>query len=725
MTPHRAALAIVVTLSGFLPAALEAQTVTWSSQIAPIVYANCTPCHRPSAVAPFSLLSFDDARAHAERIAEVVTRREMPPWKPVADNSAGFHGDRSLEATDIALIQQWVESGAAEGTRTDAPAPPVFDDGWPIGPPDLLASISAPFDLPAGTTAISRSMEVPVDIAETRWVRAFALRQSSSTAIRHARLFLDRGETARAVDASDGPPDYEGLMLAHAGFPDRRITMWTNGVMSDLGAEAWPLEPGTTLVLQLLLQPGNASLSIQPELGFYFTAGPPSVEPVSIILNSKTIDIPPEAATHSVEDRFLLPVATELVAIHPHAHQLGKTIAGAAMLPNGEEISLLQIDDWDLRWEQTYRFREPILLPEGTVLRMVTVFDNSAANLRTPQTPPQRVRFGPGLHDEMAELTLRVVPASESGRETLLESLAVKATRDDILRYQARIRIDPADHVSLSALAGRYLDIAQVDLAIEHLQEAIRLAPDYAEAHFNLGNAYVATGASEQAIAAYRQAISARPNYAAAHNNIGAALESVGDAAASTAHYRLAVRFNSLDTNAHYNLARALQREGDNDAALLHFQQALALGVPDAHLHSQVAQLYVGQGEYATAVEHYETAIALNPDLAAALVDLAWLRATVPDADLRNPVDAIATAERAAALAGEDHPLVLDVLAAAYASDGRFDLAVTTARRAVAQAQITPDFEHLVPTIEARIGLYLSFRPFRMARPEPEPRRGR
>ena len=59
----------------------SAGDVTYSKDVAPIVFANCAGCHHPGEVAPFSLLTYKDAAKRADQLAEVTHSRFMPPWK--------------------------------------------------------------------------------------------------------------------------------------------------------------------------------------------------------------------------------------------------------------------------------------------------------------------------------------------------------------------------------------------------------------------------------------------------------------------------------------------------------------------------------------------------------------------------------------------------------------------------------------------------------------------
>src|SRR5450432_655157 len=104
-------------------ATANAQTVTFSEHIAPIVYNNCSTCHRPGQVSPFSLLSYDDVRQHGQTIATQTQIRSMPPWKP-EPGWVAYRDERRLTTDQIALIQQWVQNGMPQGDPAKAPAAP-------------------------------------------------------------------------------------------------------------------------------------------------------------------------------------------------------------------------------------------------------------------------------------------------------------------------------------------------------------------------------------------------------------------------------------------------------------------------------------------------------------------------------------------------------------------------------------------------------------------------
>ena len=704
------------TETGPAPAAQTGGPVTFNRDVAPLLHAHCAGCHRPDGIGPFSLTTYAGARDRAERIAAATAARRMPPWKPVPGHGR-FRNERRLSDAEIALLSRWAATGAAEGDPADLPPPPPAG-GWRLGPPDLVVTMAAPFRLPAGDGDVYRNFVLPVALDARRWVRAVELRPGAGggRAIHHARILLDATGAARALDAEDAAPGYDGLMLDHARFPAGHFLGWAPGktpaaVPDEL---AWPLDPGADLVLQLHLLRGREPADVRPAVGLHFAARPATLTPVSVLLTSKAIRIPAGDPAHVVEDSYRLPVAVDVLGIAPHMHYLGKRVAAHATLPDGREEPLLRIDDWDFDWQDEYRYREPLHLPAGTRLRVRFTFDNSAANPRNPHDPPVTVGFGPRAADEMAELLLQVLPVGDAG--ALARGLAVKRARDDILGYQALLRADPADHVNHAALAVRYLDVGRVALARAHLERALALAPDFADAHFNLGAAALAEGDAAAAVAAYRQAVALRPDYPEAHNNLGGLLAAAGMLDEALVHYRLAVRFDPRHSGAHYNLANALLGRGETAEAIRHYRLALEAAPRDPEVLNNLARALAGAGAATEAAGLYRRAVAAGPGLAAPRLGLAWIRATAAEAALRDGAEALRLAEEALRIGGDGHPDALDTLAAAYAAAGRFDEAAAAARRAAARARATPGLAGLAPAIEQRLRLYLRREPYRAPR---------
>ncbi|PPR75762.1 MAG: hypothetical protein CFH05_00571, partial [Alphaproteobacteria bacterium MarineAlpha3_Bin4] len=246
---------------------------------------------------------------------------------------------------------------------------------------------------------------------------------------------MDLTGNARGADEEDPAPGYDGIIEDHGVFPRGHALEWAPGrsVIAPPSSMAWPLSPSADVVLRVHLRLGSEPTTIQPEIGFYFAEEPADVVPVLVPLVHRIVDIPAGEANHTIEDRFRLPVAADLHAIAPFARNVAREVKSRAILPDGIELTLLQIDDWDFDWLNDYRFAEPLRLPAGTVVTMEVRFDNSSGNPKNPNPPPQNVRFGLTSRDEQPELRLQVVPTAASDLATLQRSAIAKSARDHIL----------------------------------------------------------------------------------------------------------------------------------------------------------------------------------------------------------------------------------------------------------------------------------------------------
>jgi len=141
-------------------------TPTFSKDVAPILYKNCTNCHRPGEIGPMSLLSYQDARPWAKSIATRVAAGTMPPW--YADPTYGeFSNDRRLSEKDRATILAWASEGAPEGNPQDLPAAPEYTDGWQLGKPDAVFAMSEDYAVPPSGTIEYKYFEVPTNLPRT------------------------------------------------------------------------------------------------------------------------------------------------------------------------------------------------------------------------------------------------------------------------------------------------------------------------------------------------------------------------------------------------------------------------------------------------------------------------------------------------------------------------------------------------------------------------------
>ena len=614
-TARAAAVGMLAIGCGSQPPASEPQSaatppagpVTFTRDVAPIVFEHCAPCHRPDGSGPFPLLSHDDVGRRARQVAEVTADRFMPPWLPTAGHG-GFVGERRLTDAQIATLAAWAASGAPEGDPADLPEAPTATDGWALGAPDLTVTLPAPYTLPADGPDVFRNLVLPLAVDKTRWVKTVELLPGNPQFVHHAIMAVDDTSASRRREAEEteqpDQPGFSGMEMGLAFMPDGHLMGWTPGMAPNPGIDglAWRLDPGADFVIQLHMLPSGRPETVVPTAGFHFTDTPPAGPPLYLIRldADHLLDIPPGDAAFAVSDAVTLPVDVEVHAVYPHAHYLARSMEGRARLPDGTERWLIRIDDWDFDWQDVYRVREPYVLPAGTAVSMRFTYDNSAGNPRNPHDPPRRVRAGNRSADEMAHLQLQVRPRRTGDLVLLREALYRHAIRKNPANPWSYYELGNAlleqgrlEEAARQLLAGLGADAGHVpsrtslgvvrerqgrlDEAAAAFGTVTRLDPDYAAGHYNLGSVRLAQGRWREAADHYRRALALEPDHAAAHTNRGHALQELGLLDDAITHHREALRLQPDSAEAHNNLGSALAVGGLLDEAIDHFERALRI----------------------------------------------------------------------------------------------------------------------------------------------------
>ncbi len=393
-------------------------TPTFTKDIAPVILKECAGCHRPGEVGPFSLLSYEDVSKRATFVKEVVQKRQMPPWKAKPDYGT-FQDEHRLTDEQVALIARWVDDGCEEGDVKDLPPKPAFTQGWQLGEPDLVLKMGEVFEVPAAGSDVFRCFVIPTGLTGDKAISAIEFRPGNAKVVHHALFFLDSRGQARERDAKDPGPGYPGF-----GGPGILPTGMLGGWAPGTGLKPLPagigrlLPKNSDLVLQVHYHPSGKPETDQSSVGLHFA--PTSVENTRILtavaLVDRKIDIPAGDADYRVTPReFTLPVDVQAIGITPHMHWIGKEMKVWAVKPDGAQVPLIWIDDWDFNWQGNYLFAEPVALPKGTRLRLEARYDNSDKNPRNPSNPPQRVTHGEQTNDEMCLCGIQVIPDDRAG----------------------------------------------------------------------------------------------------------------------------------------------------------------------------------------------------------------------------------------------------------------------------------------------------------------------
>ncbi len=587
---------LAATLAGAAPA--PGSPATFSRDAAPILYAHCAACHRPGGAGPFSLLSFDDAKRRAGLIARAVASRYMPPWKPQAGD---FIGERRLTDREIATLERWAADGAIEGDRSDLPPRPRFASDWQAGEPDLVVALPA-YTLRADGPDVFRNFVVAVPGERARFVRGIEFRPGSG-AVHHANIRIDPTPASRQLDEADPQPGYEGTILHTADFPDGHFLGWTPGQAPPLASAdtAWRLDAGSDLVVQLHMRPTGKPERVRATIGLYFTADAPLRTPSIVRLGRQHIDIPAGASDYHVTDSFTLPVDAEVRAIQPHAHYRARAMRADATLPSGARRALIAIAAWDVNWQDQYRYASPFWLPAGTRIDMDYAFDNSAANPRNPDRPPQRVSWGWRSSDEMADLWLQVMTRSDGDRARFESAGRRKMAAEDAIGCETIIAREPDYAAVRNDAAALYVELGQPERALPHFEAVRQLEPASAVARYNVGVALEAMGRNADAGREYDAAVRLDPRYSVAHNNLGNIRLAAGRLDEARREYEIAVETGPANAEAHNNLGAVLLATGDARGAIDQLEHAVRLRPTYPQAHFNLARAFAAAGRAADA----------------------------------------------------------------------------------------------------------------------------
>jgi mono/diheme cytochrome c family protein len=521
-------LVAATAMGATMATAAQTSRITFTKDVAPIIFNSCSTCHRPGG-ASFSLLTYEDVKRRAQLVADSMRKGVMPPWKP--DPGAGeFVGDRRLSGAQIATVQQWVDSGAVEGDPAALPAAPRYSSDWRLGEPDLILTMDRPYTLRAGGADMYRHFVIRIPINATRYIKAWEFRPGNPRVVHHATMEFDRTGTSRRLDEQDPEPGYEGLIAHTSSAPDGYFLDWAPGHTPYAAPDgmAIPVEGGSDLVLMLHLRPSGKVEDVQASVGLYFADAPPSRVPALLRLTAQDIDIPPGDRSIVVTRTFKLPVDLDLLTVQPHAHYLARRVEGIATLPDGGAKRLISISDWDFNWQDVYRYRTPVSLPAGTTVTMRWQYDNSLDNPRNPSRPPERVRYGQRTSDEMSELWFQVMPKNQADRDLFSRAMRSAIVREEIKGYETMIAADPANTALHDDVALMYAAIGNREKTAVHFAESARLRPDSAAAQYNYATALAALNRLEEARAGFERAIALDPGYALARDGLGLVLKALG-----------------------------------------------------------------------------------------------------------------------------------------------------------------------------------------------------
>jgi len=430
----------VVGLSALSSAACLAQSVTFHADIAPVIYNECTQCHRVGEIGPMPFTTYEEVAAYGNFIEYVTQTGYMPPWTP-DHNYSSLRGERFLTQAQKDLISAWVADGMPEGNPADNPGLPSYPDDSQIGEPDLVLGMPEPFVHEGNMLDQYQVFVIPTGVTEAKEVKAVEIRPGNNAVDHHALVAYTNEPyviaQAQALDAADPNPGYESFGDYGVDVEQFLFGGWVPGTppLEFPPTIGHVMEPGSHLLLQMHYGPSPIEEVDQTEINIFFHDAPIQREIVTVIAGPETLGepfvIPPNEVTtfHST-----IPVDDDisLVSITPHCHLLGKSWEVFARSANGQDtIPLISIPEWDFNWQGIFTFPELVHIPAGYVVESFCAYDNTADNPFNPHDPPQWMSWGDFTTEEMFVLFLQGVPYEEGDEDI---SLSVP-DRNTVLHY--------------------------------------------------------------------------------------------------------------------------------------------------------------------------------------------------------------------------------------------------------------------------------------------------
>jgi hypothetical protein len=382
-----AIVAVSVLCAGLSGFARAADTpVTFTKDVAPILYKSCVECHRPTMFAPMSLLTYDDARPYARSIKQRVVSRIMPPWG--ADPAHGeFKNDPRLSQAEIDTIAAWVDGGAVKGNDADLPKAPQFADGWTIGKPDAVFTMEEEYDIPATGVIPYQYLRVPTHLTEDKWIQAIEIRPSANAQVHHVLAYTQPAGQPINQGGALGPTNIGGVT------PNKPGITFEPGV-------ARLLRGNSDLIMQMHYTTNGKPAKDRTRIGVIYAKQPPTkLQAGGMVLQPRFV-IPAYDGNAEVKGTTKLERDTVMTSLTPHMHVRGKDMTYIAHYPDGTDEILLSVPKYDFNWQISYELKTPKVLPKGTIVEVIAHYDNSAANKFNPD-PSKDVKWGDQTFEEM------------------------------------------------------------------------------------------------------------------------------------------------------------------------------------------------------------------------------------------------------------------------------------------------------------------------------------
>jgi hypothetical protein len=426
------------------------EKITFSEHIAPIIYKNCTSCHRKGEAGPFPLITYQDAASRSKLIKFVTKTRFMPPW-PADASYTHFIDEKVLSQQEIDLIGKWIDDGCLIGDSTKMPAPPVFPSGSQLGKPDLVIKLRDVYKIKGDGKDRFLLMRVPYEIPEDKYISTIEIVPDNRKLIHHVNAQLlsydynKRKDVMKGnvvVDINDFPNTLEAYKALDLPQDDGSFPMLTQSVANYLPGVTPPIYPagiggfkmarkGAIFLKDVHYGPSRKDTTDQTAFNIFYSAVPPLRPTQEFQMGTYGVSpivpalvIPPDTIM-KFTSQYTLPFDISVLTINPHMHLLGKSFWAYAITLTGDTIPMIRINKWDFRWQYFYTYKKMLKIPRGATIHVEAVYDNTRKNPNNPFSPPRTVAEREGsmrTSDEMLQFIVTYLPYHSGDENISLEN---------------------------------------------------------------------------------------------------------------------------------------------------------------------------------------------------------------------------------------------------------------------------------------------------------------
>lgn len=424
-------------------------SVTYTEHVAPIIFKNCTVCHRPDGNAHFNLLTYKDAKNYSSAITYSVRARIMPPW-PADPHYTEFVGQLVMPEHDIRILEKWVQDGMPEGPKDKMPEVPDYPKGSLVGTPDLRLPVQPVF-LEANSSDKFLLVKIPYELPNDTFASLVEFSSGPHNIAHHVngdfvkyefdkkKNVFEGERIANMVEDSTIVQAFKKLGLPNddGTYPvlQKSVVNYLPGVYGQrypegIGGYYLPRK-GAFLLNDLHYGfTQNKAIWDSSYINVFFTKVPPNrpvqefqLGTLGVVPVEPDLVIQPNT-TKKVYSRFTVPKDISILTVNPHMHLLGKSFKAYALKPNGDTIRLISIPVWDFNWQYFYTFKKMVKIPAGSTIVAEGLYDNTKQNLNNPFSPPQLVQDRNGsmrATDEMFQFIVTYLPYKEGDENISLE----------------------------------------------------------------------------------------------------------------------------------------------------------------------------------------------------------------------------------------------------------------------------------------------------------------